>query len=135
MEVTTHATFILSSSTLNLSHFSIIMGSKCKGIMGTVVLCTSCPLLGECVISHTVCFPLKKHAYSFFSSYPYYTLIHDHIWISYFIFYSPLLECRFIPRQHRRTHLYLLFVISIYISSNEPCTNRDRVHPPFSFFI
>lgn len=56
----THATFILSSSTLNLRHFSIVMGSKCKGIMGTVVLCTSCPLLSECVISHTVCFPLKK---------------------------------------------------------------------------
>lgn len=37
--------------------------------MGTVVLCTSCPLLNECVISHNVCFPLKKkkkHAYSFF---------------------------------------------------------------------
>lgn len=128
----THATFILSSSTLNLCHFSIVMGSKCKGIMGTVVLCTSCPLLSECVISHTVCFPLKSMRIVFFSSYPYYTLVHDHIWISYFIFYSPLLECRFIPRQHRNT---LLFVISIYISSNETCTNLDEVHPPFSFFI
>lgn len=37
----TYATFILSSSTLNLRHFSIVMGSKCKGIMGTLVLCTS----------------------------------------------------------------------------------------------
>lgn len=37
----TYATFILSSSTLNLRHFSIVMGSKCKGIMGSLVLCTS----------------------------------------------------------------------------------------------
>lgn len=101
----THASFILSSSTLNLRHFCIVMGSKCKGIMGTVVLCTSCPLLSECVISHSLFSTLKKHAYSFVSSYPYYTLVHDHIWISYFIFYFPLLECRFITRQHRNTLL------------------------------
>ncbi len=129
----THATFILSSSTLNLRHFSIVIGSKCKGIMGTVVLCTSCPLLSEYVISHTVCFPQKKSMrIYFFPVIQYYTLVHDHIWISYFIFYFPLLECRFIPRLHRNT---LLFVISIYISSNEMCTNRDEVHPLSSFEV
>lgn len=104
----THATFILSSSTLNLRHFSIVMGSKCKGIMGTVVLCTSCPLLNECVISR---FPLRKHAYSFFSSYPYYTLVHDHIRISYFILYpgAPFYS------EAAQEHAFICYSSSVFI--------------------
>lgn len=82
------------------------MGSKCKGIMGTVVLRTSCLLQNECVISQFV-FTLKKACILFYSSYPYYTLVHDHIWISYFIFYFPLLECCLL-RGSTGTHFYLL---------------------------
>lgn len=112
--------------------------------MGTVVLCTSCPLLNECVISHNVCFPLKKKSMRIvFSSYPYYTLVHNHIWISYFIPYFQILECRFIPRQHRNTllsviclfiqHQYLFFYLFWDFHPNKTCTNHDEVHPAFFF--
>lgn len=111
--------------------------------MGTVVLCTSCPFLNECVILFD--FHYKKHAYSFFSSYPYYSLVHNHIWISYFIPYFHLLECRFIPRQHRNTFCLLfvcLFNTSIYsficseifIQTNS-VPIMTRYIPLFYFFI
>lgn len=114
--------------------------------MGTVVLCTSCPLLNECVISHNVCFPLKKkkkHAYSFFqlsilyfSSQSYMDLIfyplfsspgtpfyskaaQEHTFVCYLSVYS--------------TPVFILLSV-LRFHPNKTCTNHDEVHPAFFFF-
>jgi len=82
-------------------------------------------------VCHIVCFPTIKsmRIVVFSPSYPYYTLVHNHIWISYFIPYFHLLECRFIPRHRGST--FCLFICSEIVTHTKKCTNHDEVHPPF----
>lgn len=81
----TYATFILSSSTLNLRHFSIVMGSKCKGILGNFVLCTS--PVPSCHISYMFVYHFKpRKSMHIILSVIHTILVDNHIRISYFCF-------------------------------------------------
>lgn len=107
------------------------MGSKCKGIMGTVVLRTSCLLQNECVISQFV-FTLKKACILFYSSYPYYTLVHDRIWISYFI--SPGMPFYAEAAQEHTSICYLssVFILLSVQTKRVPIITR---YIPLFFFL
>lgn len=118
----TYATFILSSSTLNLRHFSIVMGSKCKGIMGSLVLCTS-PVPSWTSVSYLMFVyyfkPQKSMHIVFQLSILYFS------WQSYtdLIFLFLLL-----PWHHRNTGEVCLYLTPVFILCPRRCTSTILSH-------